>query len=83
MELWENDLKLRNYLLLNKIIPKLLIDVAGPEAVMKNIPVSYLKALLSSYLSSSFVYQFGIDVNIAKFLEFLGKLRREAAKSIQ
>lgn len=79
-ELWENDLKLRNYLLLNKIIPKLLVDVAGPEDILKNIPVSYLKALLSSYLSSSFVYQFGIDVNIGKFLEYIGSLKREAVK---
>lgn len=77
-ELWLNDLKLRNYLLLHKIIPKLLIDVAGSDAVMKNIPVSYLKALLSSYLSSSFVYEYGIDVNMGKFLEFIGELKREA-----
>lgn len=81
-ELWENDLKLRNYLLLNKIIPKLLIDVAGPKGVLENIPVTYLKALLSSYLSSSFVYQFGIDVNIGRFLEFIGELKREAAQQV-
>ncbi|GAV48114.1 hypothetical protein ZYGR_0I04110 [Zygosaccharomyces rouxii] len=77
-ELWLNDVKLRNYLLLNKIIPKLLIDVAGPVEILKNIPESYLKALLSSYLSSSFVYQFGVDVNIGRFLEFIGTLKREA-----
>ncbi|AQZ14551.1 GDH2 (YDL215C) [Zygosaccharomyces parabailii] len=76
-ELWLNDVKLRNYLLLNKIIPKMLIDVAGPEEILKNIPESYLKALLSSYLSSSFVYNFGVDVNIGKFLEFIGSLKRE------
>lgn len=81
-ELWLNDLTLRNYLLLNKIIPKLLTDVAGPERLLKNIPVPYLKALLSSYLSSSFVYEFGIDVNIGRFLEFIGKLKREAENVI-
>lgn len=77
-ELWSNDLKLRNYLLLNKIIPKLLTNVAGPEQILKNIPDSYLKALLSSYLSSHFVYEFGIDVNMGKFLEFIGNLKRDA-----
>lgn len=77
-ELWLNDLKLRNYLLLNKIIPKLLIDVAGCEKVLENIPVAYLKALLSSYLSSTYVYENGIDVNMGKFLEFIGHLKREA-----
>ncbi|AQZ10169.1 GDH2 (YDL215C) [Zygosaccharomyces parabailii] len=76
-ELWLNDVKLRNYLLLNKIIPRMLIDVAGPGEILKNIPESYLKALLSSYLSSSFVYKFGVDVNIGKFLEFIGSLKRE------
>ncbi|SCW03991.1 LAFE_0H03510g1_1 [Lachancea fermentati] len=77
-ELWLNDLKLRNFLLLNKIIPKLLIDVAGPTAVLENIPVPYLKALLSSYLSSTYVYEYGTEINIGEFLEFMGELKREA-----
>ncbi|SCV05275.1 LANO_0H03906g1_1 [Lachancea nothofagi CBS 11611] len=77
-ELWANDLELRNYLLLKKIIPKLLIDVAGPSNILENIPESYLKALLSSYLSSTYVYTYGIDVNIGKFLEYVGELKREA-----
>lgn len=77
-ELWLNDLVLRNYLLLQKIIPNLLIDVAGPEMILQNIPESYLKVMLSSYLSSTYVYRFGIDVNIGKFLEFIGELRRDA-----
>ena len=76
-ELWLNDIQLRNYLLLEKIIPKLLVDVAGPEQILQNIPESYLRVLLSSYLSSSFVYRDGIDVNIGKFLEYIGFLRRE------
>lgn len=82
-ELWLNDLKLRDYLLLDKIIPKLLVDVAGSEQILENIPVTYLKALLSSYLSSSFVYKFGIDVNIGKFLEFIGEIKREAKEKAQ
>ncbi|SCU93113.1 LAFA_0F14752g1_1 [Lachancea sp. 'fantastica'] len=77
-ELWMNDLELRNYLLLKKIIPALLINVAGPEQVLRNVPESYLKALLSSYLSSSYVYSYGVDVNIGKFLEYIGELKREA-----
>ena len=81
-ELWLNDLKLRNYLLLNKIIPKILIDVAGPDSVLENIPESYLKVLLSSYLSSTFVYQNGLDVNIGKFLEFIGGLKRETEANV-
>ncbi|AET41125.1 glutamate dehydrogenase (NAD(+)) Ecym_7287 [Eremothecium cymbalariae DBVPG len=77
-ELWLNDLSLRNYLLLNKIIPKLLIDVSGPQAVLDSVPVQYLKALLSSYLSSTYVYKYGIDINMGKFLEFIGELKRNA-----
>ncbi|CCK72845.1 glutamate dehydrogenase (NAD(+)) KNAG_0L02290 [Huiozyma naganishii CBS 8797] len=77
-ELWLNDLKLRNYLLLKKIIPGLLTEVAGADQILKNIPESYLKVMLSSYLSSSYVYRNGIDVNIGKFLEYIGELRREA-----
>ncbi|KAL3229247.1 NAD-specific glutamate dehydrogenase [Nakaseomyces bracarensis] len=82
-ELWLNDLTLRNYLLLEKIIPQLLIDVAGKDDILKNIPENYLKVLLSSYLSSSYVYKFGIDVNIGKFLEFIGELKRDAEKFYQ
>lgn len=79
-ELWFNDLNLRDYLLLDKIIPKLLIDVAGRDKILKNIPVSYSKVLLSSYLSSTFVYEYGLDINIGKFLEFIGQLKRELPK---
>lgn len=77
-ELWSNDLKLRNFLLLEKIVPKLLSDVVGKDQILKNIPAPYLKALLSSYLSSHYVYMFGIDVNMGKFLEYIGHLKREA-----
>ncbi|SCU98232.1 LAMI_0F13652g1_1 [Lachancea mirantina] len=77
-EIWANDLKLRNYLLLQEIIPKRLIDVAGNEAILQNIPESYLRALLSSFLSSTYVYKNGIDVNVGKFLEFIGDLKRKA-----
>ncbi|KAG0665323.1 NAD-dependent glutamate dehydrogenase [Maudiozyma exigua] len=80
-ELWLNDTKLRDYLLLEKIIPKLLTDVATPVKILENIPDSYLKVLISSYLASSFVYQNGIDVDIGKFLAFIGELRREAYKN--
>lgn len=80
-ELWLNDLELRNYLLLDKIIPKLLVDVAGRDQILQNIPESYLKVMLSSYLASSFVYRDGIDVNIGKFLEYIGSLRREVKES--
>lgn len=77
-ELWLNDIKLRNHLLINKIIPKILTDIAGADKVVDNIPEPYLKVMLSSYLASSFVYQYGIDINIGKFLEYIGELRREA-----
>lgn len=80
-ELWLNDTKLRDYLLLEKIIPKLLTDVATPEKILQNIPDSYLKVLISSYLASSFVYKNGIEVDIGKFLAFIGELRRESYKN--
>ncbi|CCE63716.1 hypothetical protein TPHA_0F02350 [Tetrapisispora phaffii CBS 4417] len=80
-ELWMNDIKLRDYLLFKKIIPSLLTEVAGEADILKNIPVPYLKALLSSYLSSSFVYKFGVEVDIGNFLEYIGMLKREALES--
>lgn len=80
-ELWINDVGLRNYVLLNKILPKLLVDTAGADKILDNIPKAYVKALLSSYLSSSFIYEFGIDVSVGKFIEYIGSLRREANTS--
>ena len=76
-EIWMNDMGLRDFLLLEKIIPKLLVDVATPQQILKNIPEAYLKVLVSSYLSSRYVYENGIDVNVGKFLGFMGELRRE------
>lgn len=77
-ELWLNDIKLRNHLLIDKIIPKILTDIAGPDKIVDNIPEPYLNVMLSSYLASSFVYQYGIDINIGTFLEYIGELRRGA-----
>ncbi|KAH3901483.1 related to NAD-specific glutamate dehydrogenase [Saccharomycodes ludwigii] len=81
-ELWSNDLKLRNYLLLECVIPKILVDIAGKDKILNNIPEAYLKAMLSAYLSSTFVYKYGIiDINMGHFLEFIGDLNRKSVSA--
>ncbi|KAL6944268.1 hypothetical protein ACO0RG_001000 [Hanseniaspora osmophila] len=80
-ELFKNDLPFKQFLLIHKIIPSILFDISSQShlEVLDNIPENYLKAMLSDYLASNYVYQYGIDVNMGKFLEFIGGLKREAA----
>lgn len=77
-ELFVSQTDFRNHLLIEKIIPKVLFEISteSKEAVLNNIPVNYQNAMISVYLASRYVYKFGTDVNMGKFLGFISELKK-------
>lgn len=75
-ELWDDDVEFRNAVL-KKALPALLLEKIGLESILARVPVAYLKAIFATKLASDFVYTRGIDANPAKFLEFVGSIRRD------
>jgi len=61
--------------LLEKIImkhcPKTLIDSIGIDNVMDRVPNNYIKAILSSWLASNFIYTYGLKADEINFYKFL------------
>ncbi|CAI8492090.1 unnamed protein product [Hanseniaspora opuntiae] len=76
-ELFVSQADFRQHLLIEKIIPKVLFEVSteSKEAVLNNIPVNYQNAMISVYLASRYVYKYGTEVNMGKFLGFISELK--------
>ncbi|ODQ77596.1 hypothetical protein BABINDRAFT_163325 [Babjeviella inositovora NRRL Y-12698] len=75
-ELWEDDKPFRNSVL-NDALPDLLLAEIGLDNILARVPEAYLRALFATHLASRFVYSRGIDVNPAKFLEYISATRKE------
>mmetsp|Transcript_21979 Transcript_21979/g.55378 ORF Transcript_21979/g.55378 Transcript_21979/m.55378 type:complete len:1478 (+) Transcript_21979:477-4910(+) len=56
----KHETALVNYVL-TKAIPTLLLEKIGLEAIIKRVPDAYLKAMISAYVASSFVYETGLQ----------------------
>eukprot|EP01130_Rhizamoeba_saxonica_P012440 TRINITY_DN5247_c0_g1_i1.p1 TRINITY_DN5247_c0_g1~~TRINITY_DN5247_c0_g1_i1.p1 ORF type:complete len:1393 (-),score=361.44 TRINITY_DN5247_c0_g1_i1:42-4220(-) len=70
--LWENQ-ALRTSILSNAI-PNKLLELVSLETLHKRVPNTYLKAIFSAYLSSQFVYKFGINASEFAFFEYVNPL---------
>ncbi|ODQ66126.1 putative NAD-specific glutamate dehydrogenase [Nadsonia fulvescens var. elongata DSM 6958] len=61
--LWE-DAKFRTYIL-NNALPSILIDrVGGLDAIVGNVPDSYLRAIFGSWLAGRFVYERATKIKV-------------------
>ncbi|OBA26904.1 hypothetical protein HANVADRAFT_24201 [Hanseniaspora valbyensis NRRL Y-1626] len=76
-ELFAHDLKFKEHLLIDKIIPQVLFETSSQtkEEVVANIPENYVNAMLSVYLASNYVYKYGAEPNMGKFLAFISELK--------
>ncbi|KAL6930010.1 hypothetical protein ACO0SA_001417 [Hanseniaspora valbyensis] len=76
-ELFAHDLKFKEHLLIDKIIPQVLFETSSQtkEEVVANIPENYVNAMLSVYLASNYVYKYGAEPNMGKFLAFVSELK--------
>ena len=77
-ELFAHDLKFKEHLLIDKIIPQVLFETSSQtkEEVVANIPENYVNAMLSVYLASNYVFKYGAEPNMGKFLAFISELKK-------
>jgi glutamate dehydrogenase len=76
--LWDNK-ALRN-VVLKELLPKKLQDLVGFDKIVETAPESYLKASFSAYLSSRYVYKYGIDATEFAFFDYMAPY---VAKSLE
>jgi glutamate dehydrogenase len=52
-------------------VPKALQNVVSVEQLHQRLPETYLRALFASYMSSRFVYSYGIDTSEFALFEYV------------
>lgn len=52
-------------------MPKALQSVVSVEELHQRLPETYLRALFASYMSSRFVYSYGIDTSEFALFEYV------------
>ncbi|KAF8631018.1 hypothetical protein AX15_002629 [Amanita polypyramis BW_CC] len=61
---------------MSRAIPKTLLDKIGLETVLERLPVSYQRALFSSYVASHFIYKHGVNASSVDFFHFARHLSK-------
>lgn len=64
-DLWKN-LALRRSVI-KEALPACLVNTVGLEALLKRVPINYMKAIFGSYLASRFIYEYGANSNQFSF----------------
>ncbi|KAJ2929106.1 hypothetical protein H1R20_g7992, partial [Candolleomyces eurysporus] len=55
---------------LSRAIPKTLVDKVGLDTLMQRLPEPYQRALFSSWVSSHFIYKYGVTGSSVDFFHF-------------
>ncbi|KAF4577409.1 NAD-dependent glutamate dehydrogenase [Pleurotus pulmonarius] len=55
---------------IQRAIPKTLVDQVGLDVLMKRLPEAYQRALFSSWVSSHFIYKYGVNASSVDFFHF-------------
>lgn len=58
---------------LEEAIPKSLQELSPLDQILQRAPESYIKAIFAAYLSSRYVYLYGVSANEFTFYEFMKK----------
>lgn len=59
---------------MRKAIPKTLVDKIGLDELLNRLPEPYQKAIFSSWVSSQFIYKYGVNGSSVDFFHFARKL---------
>jgi len=62
---------------MKRAIPKTLVDQVGLDTILERLPVTYQRALFSSWVASHFIYKFGVNSSTIDFFYFARDLSRE------
>lgn len=68
-DLWQDKTLLKT--VIEQHCPKTLIDKVSREEILKQVPEKYLRAIVSSWLASHFIYEFGLHADEIDFYSFL------------
>ncbi|OJT02203.1 NAD-specific glutamate dehydrogenase [Trametes pubescens] len=55
---------------MRRAIPKTLVDQVGLDALLGRLPVTYQRALFSSWVASHFIYKYGVNASSVDFFHF-------------
>ena len=70
-DLWKDPRVFKS--VINNHCPQSLVDMVGIEEIIQRVPQNYLKAIVSAWLASHFIYEFGF---IADEIDFYSYIRR-------
>jgi len=59
---------------LKRALPPVMIEHVGIETLMKRVPENYMKAIVSSWIASRYVYQCGMSSSEVSFFLFMQSL---------
>lgn len=68
---WEDKVLARR--VLEEALPKTLLKELGFDTITERVPETYLKAIFSAHLASSYIYKYGLTASEFDFYEFLSK----------
>jgi len=54
--------------------PPTLVNTLGIETILERVPENYIQAIVSSWLGSNFIYQYGLQADEIDFYQFLKDL---------
>jgi len=61
---------------MRRAIPKTLVDTIGLDTLTERLPEPYQRALFSSWVSSRFIYKYGVQASSVDFLHFARDLAK-------
>ncbi|KAI0927480.1 hypothetical protein AcV5_008009 [Taiwanofungus camphoratus] len=71
-DLYEDETMRKN--VMNRAIPRTLVNQVGLDTVLQRLPESYQRALFSSWVASHFIYKYGVNGSSVDFFHFVRDL---------
>jgi glutamate dehydrogenase len=68
-DLWEDSLTLKR--VIDKHCPPSLVKLVGIDDILGRVPNNYLRAIVSAWLASRFIYEFGLHADEIDFHSFI------------
>lgn len=62
---------------MSRAIPKVLIDEVGLDTLISRLPPAYAHSIFASFVSSRFIYQYGLDNSPVDFHYFVAGLTKQ------
>jgi glutamate dehydrogenase len=59
---------------LSRAVPRTLLDQVGLDKLLERLPVTYTRAIVSSFIASRYIYQYGLERSVVDFHFFLASL---------